>query len=713
MAVIGKIRQYTGFLIFIIGASIVGFLIMDATNSQFSVLRGRKDYIGKVNGEKIGYNDFEKKVSENEKAYEAQLRGASLTDDMREGLRMRTWTDMVDDMVMGKVYDNVGINVTTDEMVELVSGDNVSPQISGAQAFRNPQTGQFDKTMVQMYLSRLDQDPEGVEPGTLKREWNNFEKQLKQQQFRSKYETIISKGLTPPSWMAEMSYYDQARTVDFQYVALPYNEINDNDVKVTDEDLKKYIDEHPAKFKQEEESRKVQYVVFPIVPSAADSAKTVKNLEERRAEFAAQKTVSDDSVFVKLYSQTPFDEVYYSSEKLISPIKDTLFTQPVGTLVGPYLEGNMYKIAKVSDRKQIADSVRLREIRISFNGVTTQEQQYARMRYMDSIFKMLDSNKIDFNSAVMLFSDDTLGRMTGGEAGWVRLDEKPKMANDVIFYRSERGRPLRFVDEQLNSWIIAVITDVKTSKTGVLATYLSEEISVGEQTQQDIASAASNFASNNQSAEKFAEAAKKANLQLRTAENVRKEDYSIYGLGSARKLVKWAFDAKKGEVSTPIVLNDKHIVALLDVIRAKGTPDVDAVRDAVKPEVLLEKKYEMLAKKITDAKGSSADDLGAKVGKPAMMAQQASFANPAVNGAYEPTVVATALATAQGKLSGPVKGRSGAYAVQTIAVTEPAKPTDLMMAVFQLKQRFMGKAQGAAEVHRKIAKIEDDRLDFQ
>lgn len=51
MAVIGKIRQRSGLLIFLIGLSIVGFLIMDATNSQGSLLKGRKDYVGKVNGE--------------------------------------------------------------------------------------------------------------------------------------------------------------------------------------------------------------------------------------------------------------------------------------------------------------------------------------------------------------------------------------------------------------------------------------------------------------------------------------------------------------------------------------------------------------------------------------------------------------------------------------------------------------------------------------
>ncbi|HWB63326.1 MAG TPA: SurA N-terminal domain-containing protein, partial [Chitinophagales bacterium] len=91
MAVIGKIRQRSGLLIFLIGASIVGFLIMDATNSQFSVLKGRKDWVGKVNGEKISYNDFTRKFEENEKNLEEQLQGQPVTDNQRNAVRNQTW----------------------------------------------------------------------------------------------------------------------------------------------------------------------------------------------------------------------------------------------------------------------------------------------------------------------------------------------------------------------------------------------------------------------------------------------------------------------------------------------------------------------------------------------------------------------------------------------------------------------------------------------
>ena len=99
MAVIGKIRQRSGLLIGVIGASILGFLIMDATQSQGSVLKGRNDSVGKINGEKISIQDFEKKYEENIKNQEMQMRGQPLNDDMRNYLRTQTWEQMVSEFM--------------------------------------------------------------------------------------------------------------------------------------------------------------------------------------------------------------------------------------------------------------------------------------------------------------------------------------------------------------------------------------------------------------------------------------------------------------------------------------------------------------------------------------------------------------------------------------------------------------------------------------
>lgn len=710
MAVIGKIRQRSGLLIGIIGLSIVGFLIMDVSQSQSSALvGGRSDTVGEVNGEEIKYAEFEKKYEENVKSQEEQMRGQPLSDDMRNYMRTMTWDQMVNDAIFNKVYEKLGITVTDEELSELATGENVHPYI--VQNFSNPQTGQFDPQNVRLFLQQLDKDQPGAEPGTTRKQWLRFEQGIKKAQFEKKYENLITKGLGVPTWQSEMAYNDQNRAVDFKYVQLPYTDVNDADVKVTDEDLKKYIDEHAAAFKRDEETRKIQYVTFDINPSAADSAATVAFLEEKRAEFAKGEKISDDSMFVKIYSEQPFTDVYFTADQLTSAVKDSFFALPVKSIVGPFVENGSYKLAKISDRKGISDSVRVRDITISFANITTQEQANVKLLQIDSIYKAIDSLGGDFAAFAATFSDDAISKGQGGNIGWVKQNQKEKFYNDLIFYRGVKGKTYRVASQQENAWHIIQIVEDKPSKTGVLLTYLSREIVPSPDTEKDVYGRATAFAADNQGADKYKENAKK--LNVKSVGDLKADGFQVQGLqGNARDLVKWAFKAEKNAVSSIITVGNKHVVALLEDVQPKGVATVDAVRDQVKALVTREKKAEILAKKITDAGAANADALAAKLGKPAMAADKATFTNPAMGGTYEPKVVATALNLPAGKLSAPVQGNAGVYAVQTIAVTEPAKVSDYTMYAMQLKQQIGAKARGAADAQKKLAKIEDNRTDF-
>ncbi|MDB5284612.1 MAG: PpiC-type peptidyl-prolyl cis-trans isomerase, partial [Bacteroidota bacterium] len=231
------------------------------------------------------------------------------------------------------------------------------------------------------------------------------------------------------------------------------------------------------------------------------------------------------------------------------------------------------------------------------------------------------------------------------------------------------------------------------------------------ETEKNIYTAATSFAADNQTAEKFKTSG--AKLHAHTIAALKKDAYDLEGLqGPARDVVKWAFNGKKGDVSPVYTVDKKHLVAMIEDIRPKGLPDLDAVREVVKAEVVKTKKYELLAKKITDSKAASADDLAAKTGKQVTEAQRASFGNPNVNGSYEPKVVAAALASPAGKLSQPIQGNAGAYAIQTTAVQDPPKASDYGMYTFQLKQKLMGKSRDAQEVEKKLASIDDNRFDF-
>lgn len=709
MAAIGRIRQHSGILIGLIGISIVGFLLMDATNSQFGVLKGSKDTVGKVNGQAVSYTDFMRKYEDNIKNMETQMssRGQAVTDDQRNFMRNQTWNDMVSEIINKEVYQGLGINVTPEEMGELATGTHPHPYI--VQNFTNPQTGQFDPRVVENVLRSLDQDDEGTEPGTRRKQWLNFENEMKKNQLSTKYANLITKALYGPSWMDEQAFIDQSKTVSFQYVQFPYTDIKDEDVKFEDSDLKKYMSSHAALFNQDEESRTIQFVTFDVVPSSADSAATIAWLEEKRAEFAQGKTASDDSFFVKLNSDITFDDVYYDKDKLNSPARDSFFAKPVKSIVGPYLDNGSFKLAKIVDRKTISDSVKVRDIQISFNGIKDQAGFAARLKMVDSLYKAIDSLKADFGAIAAQFSDDAASKMNGGNIGWVKLDTKEPQYNNLIFYRGVKGKTYKVPTNADNSYHILQVIEDKPSKVAVQVAYLSKAILPSPDTERDIYSAASKFASDNQTADAFKKSGEKAGMKNT---DLKKDDYSVYGLGNARELVRWAFNAKKGDVSNIISADRKHIVALLEGIKQKGLPELDAFRESVKALYLQDKKAEMLTEKIKAAGAANIEAVASKFGKQVQAAEQVTFNNPAMGAAYEPNAVATALKTANGKLSAPVKGRSGVYVVQTISVTEPPKATDYSLYASQQRQKAQYKSRLADGAQRKLADVKDNRFDF-
>ena len=710
MAVIGKIRERSGLLIGIIGVSILGFLLMDVMQSKSNAFSGsgRKDNIGTVNGEEIKGADFDKKFEENVKGQEEQMRGQPMSDDMKNYMRTATWDQLVNEAIFKDVYEKLGIAVTPEEMGELATGENAHPYI--IQNFTNPQTGQFEAAQVRMYLQSLDKDQPGAEPGSTRKQWMRFEDGIKKDRYQNKYNALVTKGLYVPTWQSEMAYNDQNRAVDFKYVQLPYTDVADADVKVTDEDLQKYINDHAAMFKTDEETRKIQYVTFDINASSADTAAIVADLEAKREEFAKGATVSDDSLFVKIYSEIPFNEVYYTADQLTTTVKDSFFQKPVKSIVGPYLDGGSIKLAKISDRKGISDSVRVRDIAISFANVS-QEQGPAKFQLVDSIFKAIDSLGGDFGAFAATFSDDAMSKMTGGNLGWVKQNQKEKYYNDFIFYRAQKGKTYKVPTMSDNTLHIIQVVEDKPTKTGVLVTYLSRQILPSAETEKEIYGRATAFAADNQSPDKFKENGKKQNVK--TVNELKVDAFNVQGLqGNAREIVKWAFKAEPNTVSSIMTVENKHVIALLESVQPKGLSTVDAVREQVKALVTREKKAELLAKKITDAGAANVDALAAKVGKPALQADKVTFGNPSLGGSYEPKVVATALGLAAGKLSAPVQGNAGVYAVQTIAVAEPAKVSDYAMYSMQLKQQINAKARGINDAHKKLAKIEDHRFDF-
>lgn len=709
MAAIGSIRKRSGLLVFIIGLSIVGFLLMDALNSNTSVLRGgRKDSIGVVNGDKILYTEFMRKLDDAVSNMQNQMGGQGITDEQRNMLRNQVWNDMVGERLESANNEKLGLAVTADELAEITIGNNPHPYI--VQSFTNQQTGQFDASQVRLFLQSLDNDEQGAEPGSKRKMWTNFEKELKKDELRQKYVNLITKGLSVPTWLAENAYENQLITADFKYVQLAYSGVKDSDVKPTDDELKSYLKKNAKKYVQEEETRRFEYVTFAVVPSAQDSFATLDYLNEKLPDFEKGEKTSDDSIFTKIYSEDPFRLTYLGREDIADAgIAESLLSAPIRSIVGPYIEDGKYKYAKITDRKLVSDSARVSEIVFSFANIQTQGEADAKQHLFDSVFTVLDSLKGNFAQMAFAFSDDANSKMQGGDIGWVQRNTKPVQYNDLIFYKAKKGEVHKTATQ--NELILFMVTDDRPSKLGVQAAYFTKTIMPSPETERNIYANATKFASDNQTEEKFKASAQKLNPQ--TADNLRKNDFNVYGLGNARDVVRWAFNAKKGDVSSTMSVDGKYVIACLTTVSEKGTPALEAVRDHVEFDYARDKRAEILSKKLEDAKAASIEEMASKLGTEAVSVSGASFSNPSLNGSiFEPDVVAAAVGASPNKLVLPIKGNSGVYAIQVTNKNEPPKATDFTSYIQNLKSQIQNKGNRVTEVMRKLADVEDFRFDF-
>jgi peptidyl-prolyl cis-trans isomerase D len=717
MAVIGSIRKRSGLLVGAIALSIFLFLLGDAVNNNFGVLKGGKgNEAGTVDGEKIPYKEYSDQVAESVKNMESQYK-MSLPEQQRNEVNKQTWDDLVTKIVMNEASAKTGLTVSDDEMVALTTTKDASPMI------RQPFGGErFDPTYVKQFLQNIDIDEKGQEPGYKRKAWNQLVKEVKKSQLQNKYAMLVAKGVgNVPTWMAENLYFEGNKAADFKYTSIPYSDVNDTEIKYTDNDLKDYLSKNAAKFMSPDETRNIRYVAFNISASSVDSAATLKSLTDRLDEFKKGEKKTDDSLFVKLYSETQFDDLYRTKDQLAgSIVADSLFSLPVKTVIGPYVEGGSYKFAKISAVKMMSDSVKVKEIVFSFANVKSEAEQKTRLQLIDSVYKLIDSLHADFGAMAAAYSDDPASKGNGGVVGWVnfnnpQLDEYYK---SIVFHNGEPGKTYKYLDAQNNLIKFVQIAEEKPSKKGIKVAYYSRQIIPSQATENEIYSTVNQFVSSNSSEDKFKAYMKDHAADVKTAVNITKGSYDVMGLGSARALVKWVYGAKRGDISPIVSLGStttdrKHIIAYLESVTGKGTPDLESVREAVKFRYLQDKKFELLSKKITDAKASTVDELATKLGKSSLEASHVTFQSGNLPTGNEPAVAATGVYIAQGKMSAPIKGNNGVYVVQKINGIDPPKPTDLTQQNMMLKQMSYMKARSAADALKKLAKIDDNRLFFE
>ena len=161
MAVLGKIRKRVGLLIGFIGLSLLLFILGDVVTSNSGLFKGTSDVIGEIGGEKVHFQEFDKRVETLTENYKVNSKTETVDPNTQEMLREQAWGMYVNDNVLGKEYEDLGLSCSAQELYEMCTGRNPNPQIK--QAFTDPKTGQFDPNAVVRFLKDLPNREEAIQ----------------------------------------------------------------------------------------------------------------------------------------------------------------------------------------------------------------------------------------------------------------------------------------------------------------------------------------------------------------------------------------------------------------------------------------------------------------------------------------------------------------------------------------------------------------------
>jgi peptidyl-prolyl cis-trans isomerase D len=283
ISVLEKIRRRTGLLVSIVGIALLIFVLESLLGSGASIFGGNDmAYVGNINGKNIDRNEFimryENQLNNYRQRNQGQEAGESIKTQVIEGI----WQQYVIDLVMKPQFKAIGIAVGEDELYESVVVNPVSTIIQNLK-----ESGSYDQ------FARPDGSLDGAKwrqaiqtvVGDQEMAIRGMEEQVKDARYFEKFRSIISKGMYITKAEAKNNYEAQLQTRDLSYVIKRFDSVSDSTFKLSESDIEKYYKNHSYRYMNDEANRKIEYVVFNVMPSAEDLAAIQADAQRTANEF--------------------------------------------------------------------------------------------------------------------------------------------------------------------------------------------------------------------------------------------------------------------------------------------------------------------------------------------------------------------------------------------------------------------------------------------
>lgn len=712
MAALGKIRKRGMILISIIGLGLFAFIAEEGFRSCEASRNDQRQQVGKVLGEKVNVQDFQKLMDEYTEVIKMQQGVDNLNEMQMNQVKDMVWQTYIQTKVVEDEAKKIGLTVTDAELQNILA-EGTNPMLMQT-PFVNRQTGRFDvnslKKFIADYKTQQTANPQmAAQYQTLYKYWTFIERTLRQQILAQKYQSLLAGCILSNPVEAKLSYKEENEESSIQLATFAYSTIDDSKIKIQDADLKAKYDELKERFKQNVESRDIKYVTVRVEPSPADRAELQQTFKKYTTDLAAASepaNVVRKSTSLVNYLGIPVAKTAYPND-----IADKLDSMAVGQTYGPFETkmDNSMNVVKLISKQLLPDSVQYRQIQVI--GKTPAEAQ----KRADSIYTALNAGA----------AFETIAKKYGqsGEKVWMttaQYQNAPSLDADTKTYigtlNNSGVNELKNVKIGQGNLIVQVV-DRRAMINKYTAAVIKKSIDFSKDTYSKAYNKFSSFVSANQTPESIQKNAKSSGYTVQDAKDITTSTHTLVGINATREAMKWLFDAKEGEISPMYECgnNDQLLLVVLDKIHPKGYRSYDdpQVKEFLKAEVLRDKKAEQLMAKAKDVKNiAAAQAKGAKVDA----VNQITFAAPVFVmsvGASEPALSGAVAATAKGKFSSrPVKGNAGVYVFEVTGRTMRPGKFDAKTEEQKTRQKALQYAGNFMNELILKANIEDNRYLF-
>lgn len=295
--------------------------------------------LGSVNGTPVTLAAWNQRVQQLEEQARAQGAGRLTAEDSKQ-IRDQAWNDLVNQILMQQELDRRGIRVTDDE-IRFMAMNVPPPQMSQQEIFQS--NGQFDINKYRQYLSSPQASDE------LLAQLEGYYRSVVPE---SKLREQIGAGTYIPDAQLWRMFRDRNETATVEYVTLDLARLAPRTPAVTEDEVRRYYDEHEDDFKRSRTAR-FTVAVLRTAPDDADRQAVLAHAQQVRQQLAAggdfatiARAESSDTMSARMGGSLGT----VRKGQMVAPFDSAVWALPVNELSQPVLTQFGYHLIQVTER---------------------------------------------------------------------------------------------------------------------------------------------------------------------------------------------------------------------------------------------------------------------------------------------------------------------------------------------------------------------------